>query len=326
MEQIKYQGYARDRGFNPIQLSSASVDAIGQQGNAMLRQMRENQSAERDTRNAFQSQVEQNQRTESQNRSENFQFETRSRDMYQQGVLQNMKTQANNDQIQYESTQKALVALSAFSGTMGKMLIQRKEKKDESEKKQGYRDVMLNGANPKKQAAIQAGVQQLQNSHTAIQGAANSLQDSGAAPEIVNATRKLSKAYQVGMAMAKADMASLKLDGWLAEKFATDNETQIDFNGQIITPAKHLGPDQRAAISDVLIKQFVAEQGLLDIDPELVAPALLKMRQVEQKYLDKERDNYIKAENENSRNQINMQFDTGLQTDPIRAWNFGSEQ
>lgn len=321
MEQIKYQGYARDRGFNPIQMSTASVDAIGQQGSAMLRQMRENQDIERSNRNAFQSQVEQNQRIESQNRSENYQFERGSRDMYQQGVLQNLKTQANNALIDSENTQKTFEALSAFSSTMGKTLVQWKQKKDEEQKKQGYRDVMLNGGDPRKQVAIQAGVQQIQNSHTSIQTVANKLQDTGAPPEVVNATRKLSKAYQVGMAMARADLASIKLDGWLAEKFATDNDTQINFNGQLITPASHMGPDQRAAISDVLIKQFVAEQGLLDIDPELVAPALLKMRQVEQKYLDKERDNYIKAENENRRTQINMQFDTGLQTDPVRAWN-----
>ena len=128
------------------------------------------------------------------------------------------------------------------------------------------------------------------------------------------------------MAMARADLASFKLDGWLAEKYATDNETKILFNGQEITPARHLGPDQRAAINDVLIKQFVAENGLLDIDPELVAPALLKMRQTEQKYLDKERDSFIKAENESARNQINIQFDTGMQSDPIRAWNLGLEE
>jgi hypothetical protein len=79
MDQIKYQGYARDRGFNPIQMSTASVDAIAQQGNAMSRQMRENQSAERSSRDAYQSQVNQNNQLEDQNRDRNFQFSQDSR-------------------------------------------------------------------------------------------------------------------------------------------------------------------------------------------------------------------------------------------------------
>ena len=326
MAQTKYQGYARDRGFNPAQISTESVDAIGQQGNNLLRQMRENSNIERSNRDAYQSKLERNQGIEAQNRSDNRQFERSSDRLYFEAQANNLKTKADNYLIRSQQDEKTFAALAAFSGTMGKLVVGWQQKKAEEEKKQGYRDVMLNGPDPKKQIAVQSGVQELSRANSVIQTVADNLQDNGAPPEVVHQTRKLSKSYQVGMAMARADLASMKLDGWLADKYRTDNETQISFNGQVITPAKHMGPDQRAAISDVLIKQFVSENGLLDIDPELVAPALLKMRQIEQKYLDKERDNFIKAENENSRTQINVQFDTGLQTDPIRAWNFALEE
>jgi hypothetical protein len=326
MDQIKYQGYARDRGFNPIQMSTASVDAIAQQGNALSRQMRENQSAERSSRDAYQSQVNQNNQLEDQNRDRNFQFSQDSRQSRFDAKAQNYQMSIRNAEAQGQQTAKVFEQLSAFSGTMGKMLVQWKEKKDEADKAQGWRDGLLNGPDPQRQIQIQAGLNQLSSAHTNINNVANSLQDAGAPPEIVTATRKTSKAYLVGLAMAKTDRASLKWDGYLAEQYATNNDLQIQFGDQIITPAKHRGPDQRAAITDVLFRNFIKEEGLLDVNPELAAPALLKMRQVEQKYLDKERDNYIKAENENARNQINMQFDTGLQTDPVRAWNFGSEQ
>jgi murein DD-endopeptidase MepM/ murein hydrolase activator NlpD len=299
---------------------------MGQQSDNLLRQMRDNSDTERRNRSAYQSQLERNQGIEAQNRSENRQFQRASDRLYFEAQANNLKTKADNYLIRSQQDEKTFAALAAFSGTMGKLVVGWQQKKAEEEKKQGYRDVMLNGPDPKKQVAVQSGVQELSRANSVIQTVADNLQDNGAPPEVVHQTRKLSKSYQVGMAMARADLASMKLDGWLADKYRTDNETQISFNGQVITPAKHIGPDQRAAITDVLIKQFVAENGLLDIDPELVAPALLKMRQVEQKHLDKERDNYIKAENENSRNQINAQFDTGIVTDPIRAWNFSLEE
>ena len=179
MEQIKYQGYARDRGFNPIQMSTASVDAIGQQGNAMLRQMRENQDIERSTRNAFQSQVEQNQRIESQNRSDNYQFESRSRDMYQQGVLQNLKTQANNELINSEQTEKTLTALSSFSGTLAKAVTSYKKKKYDDDLNAEYTRTMMS-PDPAAIAANEAGYQALRQSSDRIQTVADKLEDQNA--------------------------------------------------------------------------------------------------------------------------------------------------
>ena len=197
MEQIKYQGYARDRGFNPIQLSSGSVDAIGQQGGALLRQMRENQSAERDTRNAFQSQVEQNQRTESQNRSENYQFEKSSRDMYQQGVLQNQKTQQQSDLVKAQNLETAFGALSGLSKTLANVVLDNKKKRDEENDIKGQNLVFESGITFEDYSKLKADESKLNEADKNVNGVANKLRAQGFSEEYIARLRK-SEAKRLG--------------------------------------------------------------------------------------------------------------------------------
>ena len=323
MEQIKYQGYARDRGFNPIQLSSGSVDAIGQQGGAMLRQMRENQSAERDTRNAFQSQVEQNQRTESQNRSENYQFEKSSRDMYQQGVLQNMKTQANNDLINSEQTQKTITALSSFSGTLAKAVTSYQKKKFDDDLNAEYTKTMLS-PDPAALAANQAGYKAIQVSSDRINTAADQLEDQNAPVEVVHQVRKLSKGGEAGRTKAQSELALLAYSGWLEDRYANDDQTEITIqtpNGPLkITPKGHEGPAQRDAINRALMPQFLKERGLWGVRSEFLGEALLGMRKAEVSLLDRERESYINASNSKMLDDANLLFEAQLKSDAVGAF------
>ena len=323
MEQIKYQGYARDRGFNPIQLSSGSVDAIGQQGGAMLRQMRENQSAERDTRNAFQSQVEQNQRTESQNRSENFQFEKGSRDMYQQGVLQNMKTQVNNDLINSEQTQKTIAALSSFSGTLAKAVTSYQKKKFDDDLNAEYTKTMLS-PDPAALAANQAGYKAIQVSSDRIHTAADQLEDQNAPVEVVHQVRQLSKGGQAGRTKAQSELALLAYSGWLEDRYTNDDQTEITIqtpNGPLkITPKGHEGPAQRDAINRALMPQFLKERGLWGVRSEFLGEALLGMRKAEVSLLDRERESYINASNSKMLDDANLLFEAQLKSDAVGAF------
>lgn len=323
MEQIKYQGYARDRGFNPIQMSTASVDAIGQQGNAMLRQMRENQDIERSTRNAFQSQVEQNQRIESQNRSDNYQFESRSRDMYQQGVLQNLKTQANNELINSEQTEKTLTALSSFSGTLAKAVTSYKKKKYDDDLNAEYTRTMMS-PDPAAIAANEAGYQALRQSSDRIQTVADKLEDQNAPVEAVYQVRQLSKGGQAGRTKAQSELALLAYPGWLEDRYSKDDQTQVTIqtpNGPVtITPKSHEGPAQRDAINRALMPQFLKEQGLWGVRSEFLGQALLGMRKAEVSLLDREREAYINASNSRMLDDANLLFEAELKSDPVGAF------
>jgi hypothetical protein len=328
MEQIRYQGYARDRGFNPVQLSTASVDAIGQQGNSMLRQMRENQSAERETRNAFLSGMQNAQQLEQQNRSDNFAFMQRSSQRYQEAVQQRMGQNVENARLAAANLDKQVTALSVLaplSGTIAQAVVNWKKQKDEDEKAQAYFDTLVNGPDPIAVAKAEAGLSQLKQSDELIQTTADSLQDSGAQPETVRAVRKLSKAQRVGRAMAIADMAVPMYPQYLEDQYANNDQLQVQFLNpdtgkvELITPKTHMGPDQRAAVNKALFKEFVKQQGLLDVNPALISKSLLAMRQAEMKLLDQERTAFEKAENENALAEANFKLEAGLNTDPVAA-------
>lgn len=330
MEQIRYQGYARDRGFNPVQLSTASVDAIAQQGNSMLRQMRENQSAEREQRNSFLSGMQNAQQLEQQNRADNFAFAERTQQRFQDAALQNSQQRVEDARIAAQNIDKQVTALSIlapFSGTIAKAVVEWKKQKDEDEKAQAYVDTLVNGPDPVEVAKAEAGLVQLKQSDELIQTTADNLQDTGAAPETVRAVRKLSKAQRVGRAMAMADMAIPMYPQWLQDQYDNNDQTQIQFvnpdTGQVevITPKSHIGPDQRSAVNKVLFKEFVKQQGLVDVNPALISKSLLAMRQAEMKLLDQERTIYEKAEAENALAEATFKLDAGLNSDPVTAIN-----
>jgi len=328
MDQIRYQGYARDRGFTPIQVSTASVDAIAQQGNSMLRQMRENQGAERENRNAFLSGMQNAQQLEQQNRADNFSFMQRSRERFQNAIEQR-SGQAVEDArlaaVNLEKQTTLLSVLAPLSATIAKQVIEYRKQKQEDEKAQAYVDTLVNGPDPVEVANVEAGLSQLKQSDELIQTTADGLQDTGAAPESVRAVRKLSQAQRIGRAMAMADMAIPLYPQFLQDQYDNNDQTQVQFlnpeTGQIeiITPKSSTGPDQRAAVNKVLFKEFIKQQGLLDVNPALVSKSLLAMRQEEFKLLDKERTAYEKAETENALADINFRLDAGLNTDPVAA-------
>jgi len=273
MEQIKYQGYARDRGFNPIQMSTASVDAIGQQGNAMLRQMRDNQDIERSNRNAFQSQVQQNQQIESQNRSENYQFDKRSRDMYQQGVLQNLKTQQQNELVKADDLEKTLKGLSAFSTTIGKTLTDLQEKRKQSDIEAGILLYRQNGLPPEKALAFEQNEQAFIQARDVTNSTAAQLAKNGNPPEFVERVQALSGWKRYGYMQALAMGSSREWASYLDNKLLTDNETQINIGNSVVTPAQAAKADDPVVLgvtSKVLLQQFLRERGLTSVNPALL--------------------------------------------------------
>lgn len=330
MEQIRFQGYARDRGFNPVQVSNASVDAIAQQGNAMARQMQDARQQERQNRNDFLQGMQNAQQLEAQNRRSNFEFAQSNRQRVQEAVNQNMRQQVIDEQNRQQNLDRQLSvfsSLAGLSGTIAKTVVEWKTQKDENDRLQGYADYYANGGDPDEEARVQQGVIQLKQNDRLIQDTANQLQDSGATPEAVRAVRRVSKAYMLGQAQAKWENAAGLWTGYISEQRAADNETQIRFidpdtnQERIITPKSAKGPDELAAVHKVLLKRFIKEQGLDGINPAIAGPALRAMKQAENQILDQERKFYEKADNEDRRTRTNYELEAGLNVDPVRAIN-----
>jgi hypothetical protein len=330
MEQIRYQGYARDRGFNPIQVSTASVEAIGQQGSAMLRQMRENQDIERSNRNAF-IQAQQNaQQLERQNRADNFQFQQQSRQQYQQGVLRNQEIKiqdAVNAQRNFDKDMTALAVLGNFSSTIAKQVVEWKKSKDEAERTQAYVDTYINGPDPVKAGQVQQGVDAIYQADDRIKETALNLQAAGASPEAVRSVTKLSAAGKIGRAQALWEMAAMDWPSWLQQQ-RSENETpllqMVDQSTGLpvaVSPKTAVGPEQLQAVNRILLKQYLKERGLVGIGrPELAAPMLQKMRAAEMQMLEDERMAYSISSSEQQLDDAKAAVVPQLRSDPGKAF------
>lgn len=328
MEQVRFQGYARERGFNPIQLSNASVDAIAQQGNSMLRQMSDVRQQERQNRSDFLQGMQNAQQLEAQNRRANLEFSQNTRQRYQEAVNQNLRQQVVDEQNRQQNLDKQLTvlgSLAGLSGTIAKTVVDWKTQKDENDRLQGYADYYAGGGDPDQEAKVQQGIAELKTTDRIIQTTANNLEDQGAQPEAVRAVRRVSKAYLLGQAQAKWENAAGIWTSYLSEQKAADDQTQIQFADpntnevRTITPKSARGPDELAAVHKILLKRFVKEQGLDSINPAIAGPALRAMKQAENQILDQERKFYEKADNEDRRTRINYELDAGLNVDPVRA-------
>lgn len=321
MEQIKYQGYARDRGFNPVQLSTSSVDAIAQQGNAVLRQIRENQDSERKARDTYQSGMESAQQIERQNRSTNFEFQFQAKDRFNQATLNNLQTRvddARRYQQNYDKDITTLGALAGLSGTIAKQVAEWKKGKDENDMWDEYNRAMDEGLPIERVAAQQQGEAVLDATNEKLQQVADSMQAGGAPVESVMATRNLSPARTLGRARAVAEMASVQYKSWLADRLQGDDQTVFTYNGVEMTPAMAETPDQKEAAARVLRKQFMQSNGMFGMKPELISNALKQMKFGEMEVLDTERQYYAIGQSEQMVGEARTIFEADVK-DTTRA-------
>ena len=261
MEQVKYQGYARERGFNPIQVSTDSVDAIGRQGESLLRQMRDNQGIERRNRDAFQSQVQDNQQIESQNRSDNFKFDQRSRDMYQQGVLQNLKRQQQNELVKAQDIETAFGALSGLSNTIAKVVLDNKKKRDEAAEVEGQSLIFESGVSYKDYLELKQNEAKIDSADTNVNSVANKLQAQGYSEEYIARIRSLSGRQLYGASKQWAIQGGENYGAFRAE----NADQPFTVNGREITLAQAAkgSPEEYAAVNAAVRTEYLKQyQGL----------------------------------------------------------------
>ena len=269
MEQIKYQGYARERGFNPIQMSTASVDAIGQQGNNLLRQMKENSDIERRNRDAYQSQVEQNQGIERQNRDENRQFERQSNRNYFEGSARNLKTQADNYLIKSEDTEKAFTALAGLSGTLAKIVKSEVKRRGDAAEIEAMNLVAQYSVSPDKLARYKEQVAKLEKSETAVNRVVNSLEFEGTPIDVLQKISEMSGRRLYGATKQFTVQGALEYPVWRAQK--ADTEFQVGNDTFTLNSAS--SREQWEYANSQLRTQFL--RNYLGINPILLAEHLL---------------------------------------------------
>jgi hypothetical protein len=314
MEQIKYQGSAKARAFNPVQVSTASIEAIDQQGQGLLRQMQSNQAIEKGNRDAYETATRQNQALEAQNRADNNQFAREVRARYQQALQDNTKTQITNAQRSQQNIETNFQLLSGFSNTIAKTYTDWKKGKAEEDMWDEYNKAIDEGLPIDKVEASNAGLAALDASNERLQQAADAMQAGGAPPESVFAVRKLSPARTLGRAKAMAELGASRYSGWLAEQLASDNETQVTVGDQTFTPAQASTPELKQAAAIILRRKFMTSVGMVGMKPEILATALGRMRAAEAEVMDTERRYYAIGQSDQMKDESRTIFESEVST------------
>lgn len=326
MDQIKYQGYARDRGFNPIQYSTGRVDAIAQQGAGMLRQLRANQQAEIRNRDEFLKATQNAQNMERENRQANYEFARSSRKSRQDAILRNQAVgirDAERAQQNYDPDLTALAQLSKFSQTLTKQFVEYQKQRDEDNYNNEIVRSLL-GENQGEASLVEDQYQMLRQGGQQIQGLADNLEDQGLPEELVQNVRQQSRTSPVISARASAALAPQDYPAWLEERFSSDDQNVITVmtpDGPVeISPMNHQGRAQREAIMRHLLPMYLRERGIYGLKPAFLAPALLEMRKAELTFLNQESRAYTKYQNKQRADEANVLFESEVQTDPTQAW------
>ena len=242
-------------------MSTASVDAIGQQGNNLLRQMQQNSDIERRNRDAYQSQVQQNQQIESQNRSENYQFDSKSRRMYQQGVLQNLKTQQQNDLVKAQNIETAFGALSGLSKTIANVVLENKKKRDEAAEIQGQNLIFESGVTFKDYTELKLNEDKIDAADTNVNSVINKLKAQGYSEEYITRIRSLSGRQLYGASKQWAIQGGENYGAFRAE----NADKPFTVNGRELTlqDAAKGSPEEYAAVNAAVRAEYLKQyQGL----------------------------------------------------------------
>lgn len=264
MDQIRYQGYARERGFNPIQMSTASIDAIAQQGNGLLRQMQDNRETNRRNRDAYQAGMINAQNIEQQNRADNFNFEQRSRERFQEGVNQNLRQRVNDAANYQQNLDKQVTALSVLaplSKTIGDIVVEHQKAKKQADEVAGQNTVFESGISYQDYLQLKSEEAKLDKADSAVNSVVNKLKASGTSDETIKQLRELS-GYRLYGAMKQWAIQGGEDYGSFRAEIA---DKPFNVNGQEITlqQAAEGSPEIYSAVNALVRAEYLKQfQGL----------------------------------------------------------------
>lgn len=285
MDQVRFRGYAQQRGFQPIQAPFGQLSRMQEQSSRVLRGMEENANALTNQRNQYEADLRSKLAKEQANREAVYEFERQSKRSYKEAALNNLKVAGEN--VGQPNIQN-LTALSELSKTVGELVTNYAKQKKEEDLLYGQNLVFEYGVTPKMLAEYESQKSQLNQAAAATNAVANQMEFRGVPVEVLEKVRSLSGWKLYGATRQYAiqggqDYAIFR---------ASSASTPIPFNGGEITLETANGPEEWEAANAYLRTEFMRSYN--GINPALLNEHLYpKMRQLETS----ERISYQEARN-----------------------------
>jgi hypothetical protein len=285
MDQVKFKGYAQQRGFQPIQAPMGVLSRMQEQADRTLRGMRDNANALTSQRNDYEQALRGTLAREQQNRDDIYQFERQSRRNYQQARLNNLKLKAENVG---EPDIQNLSALADLSKTVGNIVSDYAKQKKESDQLYGQNLVFQYGVTPNILAEYEAQKEQLTKGAAAANAAANQMEFRGVPVEVLDQVRGLGGWKLYGATRAYAIQGSQDY----AIFRGSSADTPIPFGDREITLSSATSTEEWEAANAFIRTEFLKSYN--GINPALLNEHLYpKMRSLEMA----ERVSYQEARN-----------------------------
>ena len=288
MAQVNYKGYARSVGFDPIKAGYGAIDRMQEHDSRVIRGMENQRDAERRNRDQYAQGLDRKFSLEQDNRNSNYRLKQSYRENRQRSLDVNAQRERQNASIEMENQQALLKGISNLSETASKKILEMQEAKADADMMDEYVKAMSEGLPMERQQKQDMGESLLKTAGERQEQIADSFAERGAPPEVVMQIRTGNKARDYGRLKAYSEMAAMQFGPYLSERLMDEG---ISDPGEI---AKH---------SQLILHDFLKENGLFGLKADFLAPALLKMRQNINAELQGARESALDARSEGMRNQ-----------------------
>jgi hypothetical protein len=264
MDPLKFRGYAQSDGFDPIKVPD-TVSRIANEGQNVLRGMRDNANQEVQVRNQFQQGLERKFNVESANRQQVFDFERSSRMLAQKDVERNQQTKLQNLQTSNQGLTEQqfaqVTALSGLSKALTSLVVDQVKRKQEEQVLIGKNVVFESNVPIDVLQRYKEAKNQLKKADTSVQLIANKLEFEGYSIETLERLRSLSGKAWYGAAAAYAQMGADNYPMFRAQV----SDVPIPYQGGEITLGTAKSKDEWEFANTYVRTQFIKQyQGIND--------------------------------------------------------------
>ena len=280
MEQVGFQGYARSKGFDPVKISNANVQAIAAEGERVIRGMERLRDQDIKNRSEFARQLSVSNDQSQRSRDVENQRRTRNRGRVQEAELNNLKTMRMNAENQERSIANTYSALSGISKTAAEQVFKIQQARTDRQWEQGVYDAYIDGVPLDKQIEQETTKWNVHIAGESIERGSDMLEAQGVSAGAVQKIRSTNPVYRMAYQQAQLKMMGERWGTWIEDQlyneqadrtFSRPDGTEISF-GNIATN------EDRAAAVRMLLPEYLKDNGFGDAKAAYLGQMLRQVR------------------------------------------------
>jgi hypothetical protein len=284
MEQVGFQGYARSKGFDPVKISNANVQAIAAEGERVIRGMERLRDQDIKNRSEFARQLSVSNDQSQRSRDVENQRRTRNRGRVQEAELNNLKTMRMNAENQERSIANTYSALSGISKTAAEQVFKIQQARTDRQWEQGVYDAYIDGVPLDKQIEQETTKWNVHIAGESIERGSDMLEAQGVSAGAVQKIRSTNPVYRMAYQQAQLKMMGERWGTWIEDQlyneqadrtFSRPDGTEISF-GNIATN------EDRAAAVRMLLPEYLKDNGFGDAKAAYLGQMLRQVRSTEE--------------------------------------------